>query len=65
MPLLPFSLCVESTLYIFLLVGVFLPYDHRLNFDISLLCENSSDESNKDKAFILQGMEQTIVGMVH
>ena len=64
-PLLPFSLCVESTLYIFLPVSVFLPCDPGLNFGISLLCENSSNESNKDKVSFLQGMEQTIVNMVH
>ena len=31
---------MESSLYVFLSDGVFLPCDHGLNFDISL-CENS------------------------
>ena len=37
---LPFPPCMESTLYIFLPDGVFLPCDHGLDSDISL-CENS------------------------
>ena len=38
---LPFTLCVKSTLYVFLPDGVFLSCDHGLDFDISLLCESS------------------------
>ena len=33
---LPFHFCMESTLYVFLPDGVFLPCDHQLDFDVSL-----------------------------
>ena len=35
------SFCMETTLYVFLPGDVFIPCDHGLGFDISLLCENS------------------------
>ena len=45
--LLPFPLCMESTSYAFPLPdGVFLPYDHGLDFrDQLILCEDSIDQS--------------------
>ena len=43
----PFPLCMESTLYVFLPDGAFLPCNHGLDFDISL-CENS--EKNHEVA---------------
>ena len=47
---------MESTSYVFLPAGVFLPCDHGLNFDISLLFENPITQSinqfnNQSKAF--------------
>ena len=38
---------MESTLYVFLQDGAFLPCDRGLNFDINLLCENSIKRLNK------------------
>ena len=48
---LPFPLCMESTLYVFLPDGVFLPCDHGLNLDISS-CENSINQSVNQGGFI-------------
>ena len=40
---LPFPFCMESTLYVFFSVGVCVPFDHSLDFDISL-CEISTNQ---------------------
>ena len=36
--------CIESTLYVFRPIFVFLPCDHGLDFDI-IVCENSTNQS--------------------
>ena len=45
---LPFHLCMESTLHVFLPDGVFLPCSHELDFDISV-CNRKYNQSIKGR----------------
>ena len=47
-----------STLDVFLPNGVFLPYGHGLDFDISFLCENSINQSINQSLSLRQRRER-------